>query len=80
MNINPEIGYTEVIAMWKSGDHRRFVEILENDHPGLTALVIVQGCQDGNLTRNDANRIANLLIDSRQEMFKRGEAVNNENL
>ena len=38
---------------------------LLNDHVGLTAVLLVQGLADGALSKSDANRIANRLIDAR---------------
>lgn len=64
-----EITVTELVEMWQSRKKTEVIDILKNDHPGLTAVFLVQASQDGHLKRTDLNEIANLLIDARREVF-----------
>jgi len=63
--INPDAITTELIDAWKAGQEAQVINCLAADHPGLTAVMIVQGLHDRSLTGSDANSIANQLIDSR---------------
>lgn len=64
-NINPDITVSELIASWVDGNQAWVLQQLLNDHVGLTAVLLVQGLADGTLSKADANRIANRLIDAR---------------
>ena len=55
----------DLLAQWRNGNRNDVVAALRDDHPGLAVLLIVQGAQDGTLSRDDCNVIANRLIDAR---------------
>ncbi len=63
--IDPDITISELIESWVNGNQAHVLNTLLNDHVGLTAFLLVQGLADGSLSKADANRIANRLIDAR---------------
>lgn len=64
---DPDVSASEIIIAWNAGGERRIwaLDKLDQCHAALAAVVIVQGAQDGRLTRSDCNGIANLLVDRR---------------
>lgn len=67
--IDPDASLYELGVMWKQGHHERVINRLKRDHPGLTAMLLVQlgPLCDGMLNKSDCNMIANHLIDDRME-------------
>jgi hypothetical protein len=60
----------ELAEQWRNGNCNAVIRALQGDHPGLTALLIVQlgpCCGEGYLSADDCRRIANRLIDNRAE-------------
>jgi hypothetical protein len=57
--------------MWCEGKHTAVVDILDNAHPGLTALFITQGTLDRMLAIADVNEVTNRLIARRQDKFNK---------
>lgn len=56
--------------LWSRGKQEIVIDLLANDHAGLAAVFLVQGIQDGTISRSMANTIANKLIEKRQEAFR----------
>ena len=77
MQINPEANARQIAESWVNGNISRVIDQLKNDHPGLTAMVIVQGTYDGLLTVADCNTICDLLIDDRYKRLQ-GETTCNK--
>jgi hypothetical protein len=73
VSIDDEAYATDLIASWKNGNKSDVINKLASDHPGLTALVIVQGCTDRLLSVSDCNEIANRLTDARRELLLASE-------
>jgi hypothetical protein len=73
MRISPDTTVSSLIESWINGNRKDVINTLADDHPGLTAVLIVQGLADGRLKRTDANAIANLLIDRRVDMLREEE-------
>jgi hypothetical protein len=65
MKIDPEVSVSELLDNWVNGNRSYVIAKLESDHPGLTALFIVQGTIDGCLKASDCNSVCNRLIDCR---------------
>lgn len=68
MQIDPHITIDSIIQAWTTGylpARERIIDVLESDHPGLTAAVIAQGIADGRLDTEEVNSIANRLLDKR---------------
>ncbi len=65
MKINVDANVGELIESWISGNLTTVLDALENDHPGLVAVFLIQGLQDKTLSVSDCNHIANRLIDRR---------------
>ena len=61
--VDHDISYTELAESWVNGNRSWVIDNLKMRHPAITALVIVQGSQDGLLDLGDCNSIANLLRD-----------------
>lgn len=61
----PDITVGELCDMWKGGSKTHVINILENDHAGLTAMMIVAGTTNHGLKVTDCNEITNMLIDRR---------------
>ena len=60
---------SDLAKSWVNSNQSHVIRTLKNDHPGLTALLLVQHgpwC-DGILTQGDCNSIANRLIDDRAD-------------
>lgn len=57
--------------LWCEGKHTTVVDILDNEHPGLTALFITQGTLDRMLAVADVNEATNRLMARRQDKFNK---------
>lgn len=66
--IDLEVSARELVATYINGNRNEVIDALSTDHPGLLALVLVQGVQDGKLSRSDFNTIANRVIDRRRDL------------
>lgn len=67
--IDLEVSASELAESYINGNRNGVIQQLENDHPGLTALLLVQhgpGC-GGKLSQSDCNTITNRLLDARAE-------------
>ena len=67
-----EPNVAELIESWINGNRSYVIDVLEANHPSLTAVMIVQGCSDETLSRADANSIANILTDRNVENISDG--------
>ena len=67
MTINPDINVEQLLTNWTNGQKSSVFDALSNDHPGLTALVLVEGIRRNVLKVTDVNRIVNILIERRVE-------------
>ena len=69
ITIDPDVIAADLTESWHNGNRKYVIYKLREDHPGLTALLLVQfgPMCDGLLTREDCNAIANLLVDERME-------------
>ena len=67
--IDSEVLVSDLVEQWINGNRVYVLDILESDHPGLTAIMIVQGSQDRALSIEDCNSITNMLIDRRQQQY-----------
>ena len=74
LRIDPEITATDIFRLWRDGRYEEAIDILEKDHPALTALVLVQGSHDRVLSASHCNSIVNLLIERRQKQVQAAEA------
>lgn len=59
MTMDPKI--KDLIALVKSKKYQDVVDILIQVSPHITAILLVQGAQEKQISLNDANIIANLL-------------------
>lgn len=62
---NVKVG--NLFESWKNGNRNDVIETLANDHPGLTAMFLVQGTDEDILTSTDCDMVTNLLIERRKE-------------
>lgn len=69
--IDPDITSRQLITQWKAGEHKQVIRALASDHPGLAALLLVQGFQDKQLKLTDLNHITNELVDLRKAATKK---------
>lgn len=67
--IDGDITVKELADMWLNGNRKEVIDRLENDHPGLTAMLLIQGRLDHDLGATDCNAIANMLMDRRKARF-----------
>ena len=70
MKIDPDVTASELIESWINGNLAYVIDALSSDHPGLTAMVIVQGIHDRLLDAGDVNSITNMLLDRRVSLYK----------
>jgi len=75
MIISPEANACEIAKSWVNGNRSWVIDQLKNDHPGLTAAVIVQGTHSSILTAADCNAITNLLVADRHKQHNEGETT-----
>lgn len=68
--IDVEISVSQMIENWKNGNCKEVLEALKEDHPGLTAMFMLEGIRSKVLKEIDCNRIANILIEDRMELCK----------
>lgn len=71
--IDGDVSASDLIDSWNNGNKSYVLDKLENDHAGLTALVLVSGATDKRLSLAACNEITNKLIDRRREMMLRAE-------
>ena len=69
--IDLDVCASELAESWINGNKSWVISMLKNDHPGLTALLIVQFGPFGDnlLSVSDCNEIANRVIDDRAERY-----------
>jgi hypothetical protein len=70
MVIDPNLTVKSLLVDWKNGKKTQVIETLAQEHPAMTALLIVQGSHDRELLVEDCNEITNLLIERRQKICK----------
>lgn len=73
MTIDPEISIAQLQEKWTSGNCTAVLDALSNDHPGLTALFLVEGIRTKRLNQSDCNVIVNHLIDQRVAQLRQQE-------
>ena len=73
MTIGPEISIAHLQEKWTSGNSAAVLTALSNDHPGLTALFLLEGIRSKRLNQSDCNVIANYLIDQRVAQLRQQE-------
>jgi hypothetical protein len=73
MTINPDINVEQLLTNWTNGQKSSVFDALSNDHPGLTALVLMEGIRRKVLKVTDVNHIVNILIDRRVEALHEQE-------
>lgn len=73
VSIDDEVSARELALSWKNGNKSDVLNKLKGDHPGLTALLIVQCSQDRLLTVEDCNEITTSLIEARRELLLASE-------
>ena len=71
MKINPDINIQELVNSWINGNRIHVLDILENEHPALTAMMLVVGSYDRTLNVNECNTITNMLSDRRLVMIQK---------
>jgi hypothetical protein len=69
IRIDDQVSANDLIDSWKNGNKSYVLNKLANDHPGLTAMVIITGAIEKRLTLADCNEITNRLIDMRLELL-----------
>ena len=73
MTIDPEINVAQLQDKWTNGDCSDVLNALSNDHPGLTALFLLEGIRSKRLNQSDCNVIVNHLIDQRVAQLRQQE-------
>ena len=73
MTIDPEISIAQLHEKWTSGNFAAVLNALSNDHPGLTALFLLEGIRSKMLNQADCNGIVNHLIDQRAAQLRQQE-------
>jgi len=68
MPVDHDVSTTDLIDGWVNGNRSWVIDNLKLRHPAITATVIVQGSQNGDLDRVDCNNITNLLMDDLVEI------------
>jgi hypothetical protein len=71
---NSDISYRDLCRQWQEpGRRQRIVEFLAACHPCVTAMVIVQGHLDAELTSRNVFEIVNGLVDLRVDEIRQAE-------
>jgi len=63
-----DITRQDMLAAIRSGNVSKVIDNLARRHPAITAGLIVQAAQDGDLVKAECNILANLLMDNFREL------------